>query len=316
MSKKARNIALVALTVVFIFGIVLILYPILASRYADSVRAEVKAEYDVVIQDADNSEITAEREAAIEYNKRLASGKIDLLDPKSSGYYECLNLLGNGVMGYISIPKISVDLPIYHSVSDDVLTVGTGHMPQTSLPVGGKNTHCVISAHTGNAGSPLFTDLPLLKVGDVFYVEVLGETLTYQILQTEAVPVPISTVLPEAVTAVQVIPGEDLVTLVTCTPYGVNTHRLLVTGTRVDMPLDDVVEVPTPTLPTVTDNNSADNNSIWGAEYKRSVIDSIIIVSIFSMLIIILILFIILLRKKATRKQKGNRKGGGKFEAR
>jgi len=128
-----------------------------------------------------------------------------------------------------SIPKINVSLPVYHGIGTDALNIGAGHMPQSSLPVGGANTHAVISAHTGMASSPMFTDLELLVPGDTFQITVLGETLTYMI-QSEA---DIRTVLPQQIDYVQIKENEDLVTLVTCTPYGVNSHRLLVRGIRI-----------------------------------------------------------------------------------
>lgn len=170
MSKNTRTILIVVMIILLLLGIGLIFYPILSSIYAESVRSEVKSDYVEELDNIDNSEIDAARQAASEYNRRLFSGYIDILNPSEAGYYDQLDPTGNGIMGYIVIPKINVNLPIHHGVGDDSLTGGTGHMPQTSLPVGGENTHSVISAHTGSASSAMFSDLPNLEVGDYFYI--------------------------------------------------------------------------------------------------------------------------------------------------
>ena len=149
------------------------------------------------------------------------------MKPEKNGYTEQLVLDGVDAMGYIEIPAISVTLPIYHGVSSTALSKGVGHMPQSSLPVGGETTHTVLSAHTGMAGNPGFSDLETLHAGDTFSLHVLGETLTYAVTQMQVV-------LPAEVDSVQIQAGKDLCTLVTCTPFGVNSHRLLVRGHRID----------------------------------------------------------------------------------
>ena len=163
-------------------------------------------------------------------------------------------------MGYIRIPKIHVELPIFHGVATDTLDAGCGHMPQSSLPIGGESTHAVLSAHTGMASAPMFSDLPQLTVGDRFTIKILGQDLTYEI-QSEA---DIRTVLPVEVQAVQIKSGQDLCTLVTCVPFGVNTHRLLVTGHRItaaEKPVSsESMEMP-------EEENSP---SLWKAEYMKS----------------------------------------------
>lgn len=185
--------------------------------------------------DLDASFLTAERNAAQEYNRYLLEENIVLTDPfdptafsvePDAGYENILNPYDNGMMGYLEIPAIDLQLGIYHGTSEQVLKDGVGHLENTSLPVGGEDTHAVLSAHTGLSDKKLFTDLVLLEAGDRFYIHVLDEVLAYEVDQ-------ISVVEPEDTSLLGVISGEDHVTLVTCTPYGVNSHRLLVRGTRI-----------------------------------------------------------------------------------
>lgn len=155
-------------------------------------------------------------------------------------YYSLLDVNGIGIMGVIRIPKIKVSLPIYHTTDEGVLQVGVGHFTGSSLPVGGESTHCILSGHRGLPSAKLFTDLDQIVEGDVFYLDVLGDTLAYQVDQ-------IQVVLPEEVESLNVVPGEDYVTLITCTPYGVNTHRLLIRGTRIPyVPEEETVAVQAP----------------------------------------------------------------------
>jgi len=148
-------------------------------------------------------------------------------DEERAVYEGLMNVAGNGVMGYIEIPSINVYLPIYHGVSKDVLAIGVGHLPETSLPVGGPSTHAVLAGHSGMSNARLFTDLPDVVKGDVFYIHVYNRTLTYTVDQ-------IKTVVPTDTRDLVIFPDQDYVTLVTCTPYGVNSHRLLVRGTRTE----------------------------------------------------------------------------------
>ena len=144
----------------------------------------------------------------------------------SDDYDNQLNIAGDGIMGYIEIPVISVNLPIYHGTGNESLERGVGHLLGSSLPVGGENSHCILTGHSGMASQKMFTDLEQMKVGDVFYLNTLGETLAYQVDE-------INTVLPHDTSLLGIEPGKDICTLVTCTPYGVNTHRLLVQGSRI-----------------------------------------------------------------------------------
>lgn len=194
---------------------------------------KINEAYDRQIQELEDTELNDLKEQAENYNKSLwemtASGQGASSDEQGvSGnlaYSELLNVNGNQ-MGYVIIPKISVNLPIYHYDSEEVLSVGVGHMEYSSLPVGGESTHCVLSGHTGLPTAKIFTDLEKLEVGDRFYIKALNETLCYEVDQ-------IKVVLPNDARDLQIEPGRDLVTLLTCTPYGLNTHRLLVRGTRI-----------------------------------------------------------------------------------
>lgn len=183
------------------------------------------------MEQADDSELLKTKELADAYNRTLVPGATEAysqegLQAASADYDSQLNLAGNGIMGYVEIPKISVNLPIYHGTENDSLERGIGHLLGSSLPVGGENTHTILSGHSGMASQKMFTDLEQLVIGDVFYLHVLNETLAYQVVE-------INTVLPYDTSLLGIVPGEDLCTLVTCTPYGVNTHRLLVRGSRI-----------------------------------------------------------------------------------
>ncbi len=173
-------------------------------------------------------DLRQERAQAMEYNRRLAAsgrGIGALTEEQEREYGALLNISGDGVMGYLEIPAISVRLPIYHGTSDAALAKGAGHLAGSSLPVGGPGTHALLSGHRGLPSARLFTDLDELKEGDAFVIHVLGESHAYEVIRTE-------TVLPEETEGIRIEEGRDLVTLITCTPYGVNTHRLLVTGER------------------------------------------------------------------------------------
>lgn len=180
---------------------------------------------------ADDSDLLKARELANAYNHTIIPGASeaysqDGLQAASEDYDSQLNIAGNGIMGYVEIPKISVNLPIYHGTENDSLERGIGHLLGSSLPVGGESTHTILSGHSGMASQKMFTDLGQLTTGDVFYLHVLNETLAYQVTE-------INTVLPHDTSLLGIVPGEDLCTLVTCTPYGINSHRLLVQGSRI-----------------------------------------------------------------------------------
>ncbi len=218
------------ITLLFFVGV--LLYPTVSDYLSRIHSSQVIQSYEKSIVGLDQETRNKMLQDAQAYNSSLI-GKEELYDPFASiekvdkYYMSLLNPNGDGVMGYIQIPRIDVKLPIYHTTSEKVLQKGVGHLQGTSLPVGGKSTHVALSGHRGLPSSSLFTDLDLLEIGDIFYIEVLGNTSAYQIDQ-------IKTVLPTETQNLEIVEGEDYVTLITCTPYSVNTHRLLVRGTRVD----------------------------------------------------------------------------------
>ena len=205
----------------------LMLYPLVGELVSEKYHSDVETTYTAAIEDTDAAELTAQREAAEQYNAML-SGTASISEGEASAsplpYAEQLTV--GGVMCYIDIPKINVYLPVQHGTDADTLEKSVGHVVGTSLPVGGSSTHAVLSAHSGMASSKLFSDIDQLTEGDTFYIHVLGDTLAYRV---DA----INTVLPTDTHLLQIEDGKDYVTLVTCTPFGVNTHRLIVRGYRV-----------------------------------------------------------------------------------
>jgi sortase A len=218
-------------------GIAAILYPYASDYLARREQAAVGERQQDVVAQAPKQDLTDEWEAAREFNRRQLEGRVvvsDPFDPNNSTpsdeeYAEVLNLAGDGVMGQLVIPSIGVNLPIYHGVSDDQLLRGVGHLPTTSLPIGGPSTHCVLAGHTGLPSAKILGDIDQLKEGDWFIIRVLGEDHAYRVTSTEVV-------LPTETQSLVTQDGRDLVTLVTCTPYGVNTHRLLVHAERCEVP--------------------------------------------------------------------------------
>ena len=204
----------------------LLLYPLIGELMNEKYHSDVETTYTVAIADTDDAELTAQRQAAEQYNAMLANATISEGGASAPPLAYTEQLTAGGVMAYVDIPKINVYLPVQHGTGADTLERAVGHVVGTSLPVGGGSTHAVLSAHSGMASSKLFSDIDRLEKGDVFYVHVLGEVLAYEV---DA----INTVLPTDTSLLQIEEGKDLVTLVTCTPFGVNTHRLLVRGHRV-----------------------------------------------------------------------------------
>lgn len=211
----------------------LTLYPVISNYVNQKYASEIFTAYQEVIAQTDNTVLLQERGKAIAYNQTLiprtgsdGSYTQEALQSASGEYNSMLNLAGDGIMGYIEIPKINIHLPIYHGTGDSSLSKGVGHLLGSSLPVGGESTHSILSGHSGMASQTMFTDLEQLGIGDVFYLYVLGDVLAYQVME-------INTVLPSDTSLLGIWEGEDCCTLVTCTPYGVNTHRLLITGSRI-----------------------------------------------------------------------------------
>lgn len=216
------------LVLVLIIGLSLILYPTLSDYWNSFHQTRAIASYVEAVANMDNDTYGRMLEEAREYNKRLYNNndRWHMSAAEEKEYSRLLDVTGTGVMGYVDISKINVQLPIYHGVEDTVLQIAVGHFPGSSLPVGGVNTHAVISGHRGLPSAKLFSNLDKLVEGDTFVIRVLDETMTYEIDQ-------ISIVLPNDISQLAFTYGEDLFTLVTCTPYGVNSHRLLVRGHRV-----------------------------------------------------------------------------------
>lgn len=233
-----RNLVNILLSLAFLIGIGLLLYPSVSNYINEKNQTRLIDSYNQIIDTMSEEEHKAIIAKANEYNQELAANPDAFYLPDLvNGYEDTLDTTGTGIMGYISIDKIKVELPIYHTVDDDILQIGVGHLEGTSLPVGGTGTHAVLSGHRGLPSSKLFTDLDKLEVGDTFYITILSNILTYQVDQ-------IRTVYPNDVSDLQIIDGKDYCTLFTCTPYGINTHRLLIRGKRIKTPEDRVIYVP------------------------------------------------------------------------
>ena len=209
-------------------GVCGLLYPSVSQYWNSRTQSRAVANYQDILASIKPEDYASYFEAAHQYNQDLAALKAPLLDHKQlTNYNDTLDISGTGVMGFITIPKLGVELPIYHTVSSKVLNIACGHLEGSSLPVGGEGTHSVLSAHRGMPHAKLFTDLDKMEVGDTFTITVLNQTITYQVDQ-------IKVVRPNESQDIQIVPGEDYCTLLTCTPYGINSHRLLVRGTRIE----------------------------------------------------------------------------------
>ena len=213
----------------------LLLYPLIGELMSEKYHSDVETTYIAAIEDTDDAELTAQRQAAQQYNAMLTNATISEGGASAPPLAYAEQLTVGGAMAYVDIPKINVYLPVQHGTAAETLEKSVGHVVGTSLPVGGGSTHAVLSAHSGMASSKLFSDIDQLEKGDTFYIHVLGEVLAYEV---DA----INTVLPTDTSLLQIEDGKDLVTLVTCTPFGVNTHRLLVRGHRVPYVPEQEVE--------------------------------------------------------------------------
>lgn len=220
-----KYMSTIIVIIIFICGLSLFLYPTISNLYNEYLNKKLIGDYKEAFADIKPEQYKEAMSKAEAYSQN----KNDPEKLKELGltYEDVLNVAENGIMGYIEIPKISVSLVIYHTIEENVLQKGIGHVPDSSLPIGGNSTHCVLAGHTGLPSAKLLTNIDHLKVGDNFYIHVLDEVLEYQIDD-------VSVVEPDEVSKLNVISGKDCVTLVTCTPYGVNSHRLLVRGVRVN----------------------------------------------------------------------------------
>ena len=225
MKKNRSNIILI---LIFLVGLSVMLYPTVSDYINQKNQSRAVASYSEEVENLSDVDYQAYFDAADDYNRRLAETPDAFYRPEEvSGYTDTLDVSGTGIMGYITISKIGVELPVYHGTSDGVLQVAAGHLEGSSLPVGGAGTHAVISAHRGLPSAKLFTNLDELEAGDTFTITVLDRVLTYEVDQ-------ISIVLPTETDLLQPVEGKDYVTLMTCTPYGINSHRLLVRGKRIE----------------------------------------------------------------------------------
>ena len=223
-----KHKTVIFLTIGFLVGICVLLYPAFSDFWNSKTQSRAITDYESVLDNLDENDYNAIFERAHAYNKALYETNYPLIDYKNvPGYYDTLRITDNDMIGYLKIDRIGVELPIYHGTSDDVLNRGVGHLEGSSLPIGGENTHSIMSAHRGLPSSKLFTDLDRMEIGDTFQIIVLDQVLTYQVDF-------IKTIEPNDVSDLQIIKGRDYCTLFTCTPYGINTHRLLVRGVRIE----------------------------------------------------------------------------------
>ena len=273
-----KKVITICAAVLFLMALGLTLYPLVSNYVNQKYASEIQTAYQELIQQTDDSVLQEASQRATAYNLAITPGTADAYSEESlssaaENYDNQLDIAGNGIMGYVEIPKIQVNLPIYHGTDAEVLDRGVGHLLGSSLPVGGENTHTILSGHSGMASQKMFTDLEQLTQGDVFYLNVLNETLAYQVTE-------INTVLPYETDLLGIVPGEDLCTLVTCTPYGINTHRLLVRGSRIPYEEALTLEEQSVAVEMV--------ESTWEQNYAKGIIIGVVI----ALLLILLFAFL------------------------
>lgn len=264
---KRKTTILTTSILVFLTALGITLYPIISNYVNQKYASKIYTEYEEMIQNVDDTSLKDARRLAEQYNNALApvsAYEQESLSEASQNYDTLLNMGGNGIMGYVEIPSIQVNLPIYHGTDSETLERGIGHLLGSSLPIGGASTHSVLSGHSGLAGQKMFTDLLQVKEGEVFYLHVLGETLAYQVVS-------LNTVLPYDTSLLGITPDADLCTLITCTPLAVNTHRLLVTGERI--PYESAQEIQAEMQQETTEVESA-----WEQEYLHGLYIALAIV--------------------------------------
>ena len=278
--KKGRRFTTILLVIIILAGLSLLLYPTV-SDYINSITFhEAIIDYRSRVEDLDRSEYERIMADARAYNEELARRSVivtSLDDEQREVYNSMLDVTGTGIMGYIEIPKINISLPIYHGATDAVLQSGVGHLEGSSLPIGGEGTHALLSAHRGLPSAKLFTNIDQLVEGDVFTVRVMNEAMTYEVDQ-------ITVVLPYEVENLRIEPDQDYCTLITCTPYGVNSHRLLVRGHRIETPAGDT--------PLIDNQRMTINPYTWSLTTLLIVLGSILV------LIIVTVIVIVKLRRK------------------
>jgi len=296
---KRRTTTIIISVILFLFALGLTLYPVVANYVNQKYASEVHTAYLEVVEQADDTALQEAKAMAERYNQAILPGTAatdayskEAILSASEDYDHQLNVTGDGIMGYIEIPAIQVNLPIYHGTGSDSLERGVGHLLGSSLPVGGDSTHTILTGHSGMASQKMFTDLVQVEVGDVFYLHILDETLAYQVRE-------LNTVLPHDTSLLGISTGEDLCTLITCTPYGINTHRLLVTGSRIAYE-----EAETIVEETVLEEQP---RSTWEEKYVAG-----IVAGIFAVLIVTLVIGIIIQIRKlvAENRRYGKYRGG------
>ena len=233
-----KHFTTILLVLILLTGVSLLLYPTVSDYWNSFHQSQAIASYVEAVAEIDNTDYEKMWQEAVAYNEKLKdnSGRWTPTDEELEEYERLLNVSDTGIMGYIEIPKIKVSLPIYHGTDEAILQIAIGHIPGSSLPVGGKGTHCVVSGHRGVPSAKLFTDMDQLEEGDLFMMRILDETLTYEVDQVRIVE-------PEELSDLEIDEDKDLCTLVTCTPYGINSHRLLVRGHRVENLKEDTIRV-------------------------------------------------------------------------
>ena len=295
---KRRYIRIVIAGIIFLLALLLTLYPVISNLYNQEHQSLIKTEYEEVVAQTDTAEFDRIRKLAVAYNKAITPGTAgetysqEAILAASEDYDSQLNLSGSGIMGYVKIPKIQVELPIYHGTGSDSLERGTGHLLGSSLPVGGESVHTIITGHSGMASQKMFTDLEQLEIGDVFYLHVLDAVLAYQVYFKEPV-------VPHDSSRLGIIQGKDLCTLITCYPTGVNTHRLLVQGERI--PYEQAQEVQA-----VTVSGEAEVESHWEDQYWLG-----IRMGLTAMICMVIVLNVILMVRK---KQLIPKRKVGRYE--
>ena len=284
---KKRILLHVLFLVLFLIGIGAAAYPAFGNWYNEQKRSVVLTEYEKALAKIEDADLTDAFKQAEIYNDALFTGETD--EEERPDYGELLCTTEDGIMGYVEIPSIQIRLPIYHGRTENELSKSAGHLPSSSLPVGGKSTHAVLAAHSGRADSKMFTDLDQVKEGDLVYLYVLNKTLTYEVDQT-------TVTTPDDTDAIQIIDGKDLLTLLTCTPYGTNTHRLLVRGHRIFPDETRSASNSSEEKPEHTD--TAVHRSTWTNEYRNGLTEGLL----FALLILLISVFLYgIIRLKAKR---------------
>lgn len=285
-NKKAIIISLV----LFVTALAVTVYPLIANAISEKYRSEIQTQCFKKVASMDTAETDRVKDQAKKYNRLLSGGVVqnnyseEALDLANVGYDALLNLNGDGIMAYVEVPALQIYLPVSHGTEAKTLEKSVGHVIGSSLPIGGSDTHCVLSGHSGMSDQKMFSDLNKLQAGDIFYIHVLSETLAYKVNC-------IDTVLPEDTSLLGIEDGKDMVTIVTCTPFGVNTHRLIAWGERTDYAeaAEEVAEL----------EETQDASSTWTEEYWKGVVIGIVV-------LIVLILILSFLESKAgERRLKG-----------